>query len=136
VLYDSAEDRALVDTEMDLIAERSAALRDETRDEAHRKEYEVIRKGALLYKNAFREMAAFDDQKRVVEEQLEEAGADLVVTLERLLGNQREDFAALIATNAPNAALEDKEEKQEKLTGILTSLLNAQISAIWGCFLH
>lgn len=95
VLYHSEEERTRVGTEMDLIARQSEALQGSTRDEEHKKAYEVIRDGALLYKSAFNDMAAFEDQKVLVEEQLEDSGATLVDTLDRLLANQREDFAAL-----------------------------------------
>ncbi|HQB89295.1 MAG TPA: hypothetical protein PLJ76_09825, partial [Treponemataceae bacterium] len=69
----------------------------------------------------------FEDQKVLVEKQLEESGATLVDTLDRLLANQREDFAALISSNASVAALADKETKLEQVTEMLTSLLNARV---------
>ena len=96
-----------------------------TRDEEH-KAYEVIREGALLYKSAFSDMAAFEDQKVLVEKQLEESERR-VDTLDRLLANQREDFAALISSNASVAALADKVTKFEQVTEMLTSLLNARV---------
>ena len=127
VLYHSEEDRARVGTEMDMIARQSDELMGSARDEEHKKAYAVIREGALLYKSAFSDMAAFEDQKVLVEKQLEESGATLVDTLNRLLANQREDFAALISSNASVAALADKETKLEQVTEMLTSLLNARV---------
>ena len=127
VLYHSEEERTRVGTEMDLIARQSEEHQESTRDEEHKKAYGVIRDGALLYKSAFGEMAAFEDQKIFVEKQLEDSGATLVDTLDRLLANQREDFAALISSNASVAALADKETKLEQVTEMLTSLLNARV---------
>lgn len=128
VLYNSAEDRTRVDTEMDSIVEKSAFWMGKTHDEDHRKAYAVIRDGALAYKGSFREMAAYEDEKREVEKKLEEAGVLLEQTLGKLLMNQRDDFAALFGRNATDAELSDKARKQVQVGEMLTSLLHARIN--------
>lgn len=127
VLYDSAEDRARVDTEMDSIVKESAAWMEKTRDAEHRNVYTVIRDGALAYKNSFREMAAYEDEKRAVETQLEAAGLKLVETLNRLLANQREDMDNLLRRDASFGELSDKALKQKQAEEMLTSLLHARL---------
>lgn len=128
VLYDSAEDRARVDTEMDSIVKESAALMEKTRDAEHRNIYTVIRDGALAYKNSFREMAAYEDEKRMVETNLDEVGLKLEETLNRLLANQREDMDNLLRRNASFTELSDKALKQKQAEEMLASLLHARLN--------
>ncbi len=128
VLYDSAEDRTLVDTEMDSIVELSVTMMDTSRDVKQRNIYTAIRDGAVAYKNSFRETAAYQDEKRGVEVKLEEAGITLVDTFNQLLGNQREDLDTLLRRNASTAELLDKTEKLTKVEEMLTSLLHARIN--------
>ncbi len=128
VIYRDQKYSDMVATNMDEVVALATKLRGTTYDGDLVDEYDVISEGATGYKKYFLEFAAFDAQKKKLEESLATTGETLEANILGLRSGQMDDLEDLTSRSARTAQMEDKARKIDAAGLLLANLLRARLA--------